>query len=406
MDAPAPDSLTGELTRLRALASGEHTPPSPGLVAALERTRGRLDQLVNRIERLDHALPAYASVSSEAIREVVVSLLDLGLQLLAAARPPGPEEYRIVYGLVEARAEQGVPASSFMLAVQLGVSEFLTMFDEEAQTVDLSADEVLALHDAVRDLTNLLVATLTTAYHEREIRADRDLAQRQSSFLRSVSFGRPDPGKLARAARSVGLDPEATYYAMHVPLHGPDPRRARDLRRAMLDAAPGAIVAIVEDRVVGIASRRPLDRPEVAVMGCSGPAPLQGLADAFAEARGAADAAVDLGVEGLVDFARLGAAPLLVAAHDAAAALDRRHCAPLDAEGRLGHDIARTVARYLANDHNVDATAAELHVHRNTVHHRLRRFRELTDLDVRRTEHVVLAWWLLGRRELQRRHAA
>lgn len=406
MDAPAPDALTGDLTRLRALADVVQTQRSAALIAALSRTRERLDELVERIEQLDRALPDYASVPEEDIRHVVVALLDLGLRLLTVARPPGPDDYRLVYELVQVRAEQGVAASSFMLAVQFGVSEFLAVFDEEAQSADLAADEVLALHDAVRDLTNLLVATLSTAYHEREIRADRDLTQRQSSFLRSLSFGRPDLAKLARAARSIGLDPDATFYALHVPLHGPDPRRARDLRRAMLDSAPGAVVAIVEDRVVGIATRRPLDRSAVAVMGCSGPAPLHGLAEAFAEARCAAETAVDLGVEGLVDFARLGAAPLLVAAHEAAAALDRRHCAPLDAEGRLGHDIARTVARYLANDHNVDATAADLHVHRNTVHHRLRRFRELTDLDVRRTEHVVIAWWLLGRRELQRRSAA
>ncbi len=400
MDAPAPNELIGELTRLSALAAAVQARRSPLLVTALERSRGRREELVERIQRLDHALPDYASIPEDEIRQVVVTLLELGLDLITTGRPPAEAEFQVVYDLVQVHARQGVSASSFMLAVQLGVSEFLSVFDEEAHAAQLAADEVLVLHDAVRELTNLLVATLSTAYRERDLREERDLAHRQAALLRSLSFGHPDPIKLTRMARSIGLDPDAGFYALHVPLHGPDPRRARVLRRAMLDAAPGAIAAIVEDRVVGLATRRPFDRPQVTVMGCSGPVPLRELADAFTEARGAAELAVELGIHGLVGYPDLGPLPLLIAAGDAAAALDRRHCAPLDAEGRLGQDIAQTVARYLANDHNVDATAAELHVHRNTVHHRLRRFRELTDLDVRRTEHLVLAWWLLGRRSL------
>lgn len=47
----------------------------------------------------------------------------------------------------------------------------------------------------------------------------------------------------------------------------------------------------------------------------------------------------------------------------------------------------------------VGLTAIRLQVHANTVRYRINRFREATGLDVRRTEDLMTAWWLLnGRR--------
>jgi DNA-binding PucR family transcriptional regulator len=406
MTTPEPTLLTGELGRLHALAAAVQCHRSTALLAALERTRGRLDELVQRVEQLDHALPDYAAISHEEIRQVVVTILELGIRLLSVARAPDSDDYRVMYGLAQIRADQGVSASSFMLAAQLGISEFLGVFDEEARAADLPADEVLALHDSVRDLTNLLVATLSTAYREHAQRDRRDLVQRQTAFLRSVVFGNPDPRKIERNAPALGLDPTTEYFALYAPLSGPVPARARDIRRAVVDAAPDAIAAIVEDRVVGLATRPPVARPELAVLGVGGPVRLVHLGEAFDEARGAAEAAVELGHKGVVDYAALGPLPLLVSASGAASALDRKYCAPLDAEGRVGREIATTVSRFLTHDHNIDAVAAELHVHRNTVHHRLRRFRELTGLDVRCTNDLVLSWWLLGRRGIVGQQAA
>jgi hypothetical protein len=45
------------------------------------------------------------------------------------------------------------------------------------------------------------------------------------------------------------------------------------------------------------------------------------------------------------------------------------------------------------HDRRVDATAADLFVHPNTVRHRLRRFTELTDLELDTTFEAVAAWW-------------
>lgn len=60
----------------------------------------------------------------------------------------------------------------------------------------------------------------------------------------------------------------------------------------------------------------------------------------------------------------------------------------------------------LADDLNIDAVSRALHVHRNTVRYRLRRFRELTGLDIRKIDHLVITWWLLARRGARQREDA
>jgi DNA-binding PucR family transcriptional regulator len=91
-----------------------------------------------------------------------------------------------------------------------------------------------------------------------------------------------------------------------------------------------------------------------------------------------------------------------VGADDLAEALERRHFEALDREGQSGRDVEETVRALLEHDQNADDVSRAMHVHRNTVRYRLGRFRELTGLDLRRTDDLVTAWWLLARRAARR----
>jgi len=65
-------------------------------------------------------------------------------------------------------------------------------------------------------------------------------------------------------------------------------------------------------------------------------------------------------------------------------------------DGVAGGDVVlETVARFLANDCVVDATARALGVHVNTVRHRLARFEEVTGRSLREVETLAEVWWAL-----------
>ncbi|MGZ4174216.1 MAG: helix-turn-helix domain-containing protein, partial [Solirubrobacteraceae bacterium] len=98
----------------------------------------------------------------------------------------------------------------------------------------------------------------------------------------------------------------------------------------------------------------------------------------------------------------LGPLPLVAEADALAARLSARHLRELDERGQAGREIEDTVSTLLELDRNIEATAAQLHLHRNSVRYRVGRFRELTGLDLRRTEDLVTTWWLLKRRRSAR----
>ena len=62
--------------------------------------------------------------------------------------------------------------------------------------------------------------------------------------------------------------------------------------------------------------------------------------------------------------------------------------------------LIETLTAYFAAGGSVEATGRALFVHPNTVRYRLNRFRELTDLDLRKTNDLFLASWLLYRRRI------
>jgi DNA-binding PucR family transcriptional regulator len=103
---------------------------------------------------------------------------------------------------------------------------------------------------------------------------------------------------------------------------------------------------------------------------------------------------------GVVELQSLGALSLVTATDEIARRLDEEWFGHVD--DRFA-DFEHTVSTFLEAGQRVEATAARLHVHANTVRYRLTRFREVTLLDVRKTNDLVLAWWLLKRRECLRR---
>ena len=77
-----------------------------------------------------------------------------------------------------------------------------------------------------------------------------------------------------------------------------------------------------------------------------------------------------------------------------------RYLEPLAGLGRLGAELEATLRTWFDQGMRVDDTARALHVHPNTLRHRLRRFEETTGTTLRDPRHLVELWWALERRRL------
>ena len=68
--------------------------------------------------------------------------------------------------------------------------------------------------------------------------------------------------------------------------------------------------------------------------------------------------------------------------------------------GRLGAELETTLRAWFDQEMRVEDTAKALHIHPNTLRHRLRRFEEATGATLRDPRDLVELWWALERRRL------
>jgi hypothetical protein len=372
--------------------------------AAVDRLRTRQDVFAGRFLALARQhLPDYAVLSDDEIRASAQHFMDTVVAELACLRVPDGALRGLLNTFAVERAARGIPPESLAAGYQLGSRAMLALFDEVAGEVGLPADLVLAMHDSTWEFSNEAASVFSRVQHDLAMERARFDAERRSGFAAGILNGTFALEQINRDAHLFGLDPRAR----HVPLaaRAGSAAGAELIRRAIASALRMPADRLLSAEVGGclgfIAPNQP-DHLAGHLSGqlvAAGPAvALDQLHDGFAEAVLALDTAELFRQTGVVKLADLGPRPLVLALERVAAGLSERHLAALAGPGRANNDIEETTRVYLDCDQQVSETAERLAVHQNTVRYRVHRFRELTGLDLRRTEDLVTAWWLLNRR--------
>jgi len=149
--------------------------------------------------------------------------------------------------------------------------------------------------------------------------------------------------------------------------------------------------------IAGITPTRP-DAPNGVTVGFAAPRRLEQLPNGFAQASRALQTALAFGQHGAFSLADLSIRPAILADEALGDAFAERHLTPI---AGLGMELEATLRTYLDLGMKIDETARTLHVHANTLRHRLRRFEEATGANLRDPRVVVELWWALERRRLQ-----
>ena len=110
--------------------------------------------------------------------------------------------------------------------------------------------------------------------------------------------------------------------------------------------------------------------------------------------------ALAFGQEGVFSLADLSIRPAILSDEALGAAFTDRHLEPLAALGRLGAELEDTLRVWFEQEMRIEETAKALHVHPNTLRHRLRRFEEATGASLRRPGDLIELWWALERGRL------
>ena len=236
----------------------------------------------------------------------------------------------------------------------------------------------------------------------------REEQQRRDAFVLALLSGTVGAAELRRDSAAHGLDADRMYTPFRaraaVAAPAPDgpaasaPTQLSHRAAAALAGDDGLAIAIDRD-VAGIAARPPAAVPGV-VAGLGPPARLEALPAAYAMASRALQTAVAFGQEGAFSLADLSIRPAILADEALGDAFAARYLEPLEGLGRLGAELDTTLRTWFDQEMRIDETAKALHVHPNTLRHRLRRFEEATGTTLRDPRHLVELWWALERRRL------
>jgi hypothetical protein len=241
-----------------------------------------------------------------------------------------------------------------------------------------------------------LMDVVAAAHREVGLEHAREEQQRRDAFVLAVLLGTLDVADLRREGATFGLDPDREYI----------PFRARGLgegalahRVALVLGGEDGLVTAIDRDVAGLAGTPPVP-PGRVVCGIGPPARLEALPPAFDMASRALQTAVAFGQEGAFSLADLSIRPAILADEALGDAFASRHLEPLAGLGRLGAELEDTLRTWFDQEMRIEDTARALHIHPNTLRHRLRRFEQATGATLRDPRDLVELWWALERRRL------
>jgi PucR-like helix-turn-helix protein len=363
------------------------------LVADIE---GETDVLVPRIgERIREEIPDFRRLPAEALERAIRGNMARALTALRDLRPPTDAELDQAAAIGRERAEQGLTVDAVLHAYRITVTAVWSRFGELARERGADVTSVLAFSETLWVWADAVMDIVGAAHREVELEQAREEQQRRDAFLLALLTGTLDAAELRRDSATFGLDADRPFT----------PFRARGAgalsHRAIVALAGDDGLAMALDRdLAGIATRPPQALPGIAT-GVGPAVRLEALPAAFAMASRALQTAVAFGQEGAFTLADLSIRPAIVADEVLGDAFAARYLEPLAGLGRLGAELEETLRTWLDQGMRVDDTARALHVHPNTLRHRLRRFEEATGTTLRDPRHLVELWWALERRRLQ-----
>ncbi|MEO6857551.1 MAG: helix-turn-helix domain-containing protein [Solirubrobacteraceae bacterium] len=362
---------------------GETVPPLAALVGRIDR-----EQLVETmLGTFRTEIPGYARLPDAVIRgqvrEVARQNTDLCLDWVAGAGAPEAARFDDFKTSAKNRATEGMPLEDLLRAYRIGATTAWRV---------LIAVATPAEHDALTGAAELVMVyidqvsgTVAAAYLEERQHLVSEQERGLRGLLNALLGGDAlAPGHHETAAR-LGLRLRGRFatFALAIPSGG-----ARAHARAAAGLRAVAALALTEgDRVVGLwlpgRALAPPALPAGAVAVLDPEVAREELAASLADVRLAMDILLQQGRTGVVPLQDLTLDLLLARAPRVAADLRTRVLDPLGPrDGRSRGDLHRTVATYVALHRDRRQTAARLHIHPNTLDHRLRRARELNGLNL------------------------
>ncbi|MGW9027106.1 PucR family transcriptional regulator [Streptomyces sp. NPDC055722] len=358
--------------------------------------RLRISELAEQQVLIARKLSAYAHVSDEELMWSARRNVQRLVRTLSGEEGDTElsEEER---STLTNRSMQGIDAEDVIHCYRLVMTYLCDEYVDQAARLHVPAEATMAgMRKLWKDndrFTNELVKARSQIDLGIALRQDR---QRQI-FLQRVLSGGLRPAEIALGGAQYGLTADGEYWAVKAsPVDRPTAGLISHLERFASGNPVAALVSVADGDMVGIATRRPIPFDAVTPIAVVGPVRLSGLHRAFAEAARLLDVAKRFGKGGIIEPSSLGV--LLAVANEpelGESLYDKYIGRVLRDAGSMAEVLLETVDVFLGLNRGYQATASALHVHVNTLRHRIGRFEEIVGDTFSRPEVALETWWAL-----------
>lgn len=347
---------------------------------------------------------SYQNVSQDAFMERIrVNWRALVAGLRQRREPSEQDEDKDLRATGAARAQHGVTEAD--LARGALISQRLKMVRITERAISIGVPNTIIV-EALQLLDAWLAfqtQSMLVGHRQAVLENSAEESRRRERSVRRLLEGGLSAVEVSEYAQECGLDGSKRYVVLCVPRpdNQTNDEMYRALRQAGLQLRPQTAFTYLYGSLYIVSPTLPQRHPELPA-GISNFSAVPELAEASRLASRCADTALALKRYGFLGISDISVLSSLTTDEEVGDALYLKYIDPINALGRSGDAILDTVAEYLEQKRNVNATAKVLFVHSNTVRYRVSRFEELTRSSLREVRAAVEVWWTMHLRSLRR----
>jgi hypothetical protein len=343
-------------------------------------------------EAVRDGVPEISLLSEDEVAEQVRLFVVSGLDAVAGHRPPTPLELDHVTTFAGIRARQRVPIMALLASIHIGQHITLEAIAERLAELEPEFPPSAVMDAFVAHLrwAQAVESRIIFAHREAEIVAAREAHDQEIELLRALVDG----PVLARHSEDLAV----RGFALGTDLWVLRTQADGQLVRGVVDLGGVTLQARLADEHVMVTDEyRPRRHPaadSTVTVAVAGPVRPERLPDAYQLAGRVLAAAALHGSTGLQSVSTMATEMIRSEHPEIGRALAREHFGALNPQDEWAQVLVETFLVHLDTGQRLDATAAALFVHPNTIRHRLRRLDELTGVAPQsRMGDRVKVWW-------------
>ena len=389
------------------------TPPGwylrrvPGVDEVLRKVAAplstRTEAVVQRVlDRTYAEVPGYRGVPRDDLERASHESAAFVFSMFGAGRAPNTEEeWQFDEEVVRRRLGQGVGATDWLAHAGVFAEEVQAEVLEVGRELGIPDGEITAVVMEIWSVVQQSVSFTAARFEQAARERLAEDADQRLAFVAGVLRGTLPPAAMRAGAAGVNLDPDALHVTVRA--RTLDPAGASDLLGRLLRSEPTVgfrgVWAELDGDVCGLATKPP-EAAEGEVMGVGPRASIEAGAESFADATAALETAWRFKRTGAHTLEDLGLLPTVITSGRVGDRVSERLVDAVAREGPAGEALVETVSAYLERGLQAGETAKALHLHPNSLRKRLRRYEELTGVDLHNMDDLAAIWWALKRKEI------